>query len=318
MTVAGAMALLIGRAIDPVRYYWALIAAFVCFTGTTTVAETTRKGAARAGGTLIGLMASVVFAERTAGHLVATFTVIILAIFLAFYLQPVSYAGMIFFITIMIGQLYTLLHSFSPGLLVLRLKETVAGATVGIAVSVLVLPTRTRTVARTARRELFAGLRDVLLIAAEHTDGRRDPAGLLRAARVVDLRMRQYVLVTAPLLSSHQVGTGARMRRFGGDFAMLATRSRALAQALAAAPAQRTLVLPLRVLAGVCACEQSIAALDGASHAGPAVRMASAFAGDLVNLLTASDTGPAGPRTSRRADAQSLPGRSATGSPQGA
>ena len=50
-----------------------------------------------------------------------------LCIFFAFLLQPVFYSGMIFFITVMLGQLYTLLGTFSDELLALRLLETAGG-----------------------------------------------------------------------------------------------------------------------------------------------------------------------------------------------
>ena len=58
---------------------------------------------------------------------------------------------MIFFITLMLGQMYTLLNTFTDAVLVLRLEETAAGAAIGVAVSILVLPTGTRATARAAR-----------------------------------------------------------------------------------------------------------------------------------------------------------------------
>jgi len=154
------MAIVAGSALDSQRYYWAVIAAFVAFTGTTTVAETTRKATSRLAGTLIGLGFSIVLAEATAGHTTLALVVILVSLFLGFYLQRLSYGAMIFFITIMIGQLYSLLNEFSSGLLVLRLQETAIGAAIGIAVSLLLLPTGTRATARTARAALLQDLGD--------------------------------------------------------------------------------------------------------------------------------------------------------------
>ncbi len=166
--LAAALAIVAGSALDSQRYYWAVIAAFVAFTGTTTVAETTRKATSRLAGTLIGLGFSIVLAEATAGHTTLALVVILVSLFLGFYLQRLSYGAMIFFITIMIGQLYSLLNEFSSGLLVLRLQETAIGAAIGIAVSLLLLPTGTRATARTARAALLQGLGELLGNIATH------------------------------------------------------------------------------------------------------------------------------------------------------
>ena len=131
--LAGVLAIALGSLLSPTRYYWAVIAAFVTFTGTGTRSETFLKGSARIVGTLAGLVAAVALAHVTAGHAVAIFATILVSIFLAFYLVKVSYAAMTFFITILLGQLYTVIGTFSDQLLELRLGETAVGAVVGVA-----------------------------------------------------------------------------------------------------------------------------------------------------------------------------------------
>ena len=75
---------------------------------------------------------------------------------------------MIFFFTLMLGQMYTLLNTFTDAVLVLRLEETAAGAAIGVAVSVLVLPTGTRATARAARSGFLHQLADLLDGCADH------------------------------------------------------------------------------------------------------------------------------------------------------
>ena len=79
---------------------------------------------------------------------------------------------MIFFITLMLGQMYTLLNTFTDAVLVLRLEETAAGAAIGVAVSFLVLPTGTRATARAARAGFLRQLADLLEGCADHLRAR--------------------------------------------------------------------------------------------------------------------------------------------------
>jgi hypothetical protein len=62
----------------------------------------------------------------------------------------------------MLGQMYTLLNTFTDAVLVLRLEETAAGAAIGVVVSFLVLPTGTRATARAARAGFLRQLADLL------------------------------------------------------------------------------------------------------------------------------------------------------------
>jgi hypothetical protein len=121
VAVAAGLAILAGDTLSTHRYYWALIAVFVTFTGTATRAESTRKAIYRLLGTVCGLVVAMLLAHATAGHTFSILAVIVGSLFCGFYLMRISYAYMIFFITIMIGQLYTVLGEYSNELLVLRL-----------------------------------------------------------------------------------------------------------------------------------------------------------------------------------------------------
>ena len=133
--LAAALAIVAGEAISPQRYYWAVIAAFIAFTGASNTGETFQRSVARVAGThgrtgrrdRSGARDHGPPRSRRSPGLFA-------CIFLAFYVQQLSYAAMIFFITLMLGQMYTLLNTFTDAVLVLRLEETAAGAAIGVAV----------------------------------------------------------------------------------------------------------------------------------------------------------------------------------------
>ncbi|WP_329061187.1 FUSC family protein [Amycolatopsis sp. NBC_01480] len=233
--IAGGLAILVGKELSSARYYWAVLAAFIMFTGTATRTETFIKGFNRVLGTLVGLLASIGFAELTAGNTAAVLITICGAMFCGFYLLRLSYAYMIFFMTIMIGQLYTVLHEFSAGLLVLRLEETAAGAVVGLVVALLVTPLSTRDTVRTARDNLLTALGELLAAAAGRLDRKQSgPAADFDAlARALDHRFYQLALVARPLKRPILGGTNSpRLRHRISLYAALATHGRALAVAV--------------------------------------------------------------------------------------
>lgn len=166
--LAAALAILVGEAISPQRYYWAVITAFIAFTGASNTGETFQRGVARVAGTMAGLVGAIALAHLTTGHQVAAVAALFASIFLAFYVQQLSYAAMIFFITLLLGQMYTLLNTFTDAVLVLRLEETAAGAVIGVVVSIFVLPTGTRATARAARSGFLGQLADLMDGCGDH------------------------------------------------------------------------------------------------------------------------------------------------------
>lgn len=210
VAVAASLAIVAGEALSSQRYYWAVIAAFVAFTGTATATETVLKAVNRITGTLIGLVASVALAELTAGHVGAALGVVLVCLFLGFYLNKVSYAMMIFFITIVVGQPYSLLHEFQPGLLVLRLEETAIGGAIGVAVALLVLPISTQATALAAKRAFLDALATLLRHAAGQLANLDDQHDLVADTRDLDAALQQLLAVIRPLSRSLIFGSGAR------------------------------------------------------------------------------------------------------------
>ena len=222
VAVAGGLAILAGSALSPSRYYWAVIAAFVMFAGTATRTEAFVKGLNRVVGTMIGLIASVVFAEITAGSTAAVLTVIIGSMFLGFYLIRVSYLYMIFFVTVMVGQLYSVLHEFSTDLLVLRLEETAIGATIGFLVALVVMPLSTKDTIRSARDAVLNALAELLDAAADRRD-------LDAPSRTLDTKLWQLSLVARPFIQTVPGGNvSPRTRHRLALYASLGMHARAL------------------------------------------------------------------------------------------
>ncbi|MBB4683403.1 FUSC family protein [Amycolatopsis jiangsuensis] len=231
--LAGALAILVGKELSDTRYYWAVLAAFIMFTGTATRTETFIKGFNRVLGTLLGLLASIGMAELTAGSTAAVLATICACMFFGFYLIRISYACMIFFLTIMLGQLYSALNEFSAGLLVLRLEETAAGAAVGLLVALVVTPLSTRDTVRQARDNLLGALGELLSAAATRLGRAPGESDFDALARTLDHRLYQLALVARPLTRPVLGGTTSpRLRHRLSLYAALATHGRALAVAM--------------------------------------------------------------------------------------
>jgi len=157
MTLAVAAACVLGSLVSRQRFYWAVIATFITFTGANTSGEQVRKALWRVLGTLIGIVVGSLLVDVVGGHAYASVAIILAALFIGFYLMRISYAFFVVAVTVMVSQLYQDLGEFSDSLLRLRLEETAIGAGVAVAVVVLVVPLRTHRVIRLAlRRELEA------------------------------------------------------------------------------------------------------------------------------------------------------------------
>ncbi|MEO6525549.1 MAG: FUSC family protein [Gemmatimonadaceae bacterium] len=139
-TVAVGLSIVAGRAISSTRWYWAVLAAFVVFIRATTLGETLSRAWQRILGTVLGVAAGWGVAMLVGRHTWEALGIGLVAVFFAYYLMRISYTGMIVFFTIALSLLYGTMGRALPGLLELRIAETLAGAVIGVAVSALVLP----------------------------------------------------------------------------------------------------------------------------------------------------------------------------------
>ncbi|OOC02882.1 hypothetical protein B0293_30435 [Amycolatopsis azurea DSM 43854] len=144
--VGGGLAVLGGELVSSQRWYWAVLTVFVVFIGSSTAGATFVKGVRRLGGTLIGIVGGLVLALLVSGSAPATLALILVCVFGMVYMARVSQVIMAFFITSMLGLLYSLLGTFSIEVLWIRVAETAVGAAAGVLAAVVIVPVRTRAV----------------------------------------------------------------------------------------------------------------------------------------------------------------------------
>jgi uncharacterized membrane protein YccC len=140
--IAAALAIISGELVSPNRWYWAAFAAYVMFQGTRSRGESIAKGVQFMTGTVAGVVIGALAATLLSGHPLFTMVAIVIAVFLAFQANLAAYGVMIFWITIILGLVFGMLGYFAPEFLLLRLKETAAGAVCGLIVASFVLVRR--------------------------------------------------------------------------------------------------------------------------------------------------------------------------------
>ncbi|MCD2195501.1 FUSC family protein [Actinomycetospora endophytica] len=223
IALAGGLSIALGDALSGQRWYWAVLACFLAFTGTATAAETIRKGMQRTVGTVVGVVVALVVVPLLGHSTVISLVVILLAIFVGFYLFRVSYTCLAFAITIMIAELYELLGTYSEGLLALRVGETALGAVIGGVVAVSFLPTSATCALEAARARLAEELRAATVDVAAVLHGRGATAGedggpvdLHARVRSLDFAIHQLALIGVPLSLRTAPGSGARKDAVSG------------------------------------------------------------------------------------------------------
>lgn len=234
IALAGALAIALGDALSGQRWYWAVLACFLAFTGTATAAETVRKAAQRTVGTLVGVVVALVVVPWLGHSTAVSLTVILVAIFVGFYLFRVSYTSLAFAVTVIVAELYELLGTYSGGLLALRVEETALGAVIGGVVAVSFLPITAVRAERAARARLAEELRAATTDVAAVVAGTATGVDLHARARALDAAVHQLALIGVPLSLRFAPG-GARRRptiarRLAG-WVRCAVRVRALVEA---------------------------------------------------------------------------------------
>ena len=142
LLVAAVLAITVSMLIDPERWFWGVLAALVMLFGTSSTADAIGKGARRVIGTAAALPIGFALAAITQAAPLAAIICLLAAMFLQQYLADVAYGWSIFFLTLFLYLLFALTGAAAEQTLEIRLLQTAAGAAVGIAVALLVLPTR--------------------------------------------------------------------------------------------------------------------------------------------------------------------------------
>ncbi|MEU6641748.1 FUSC family protein [Saccharomonospora sp. NPDC046836] len=210
--VAGSLAVIGGELVSPQRWYWAVLTVFVVFLGTASAGATLVKGARRLGGTLVGIFAGAVCALLVTGNTVATVVLILVCVFGTTLFARVSQTAMAFFITTMLGLLYSLLGTFSLEVLGVRLAETVVGAGAGILAAVVIMPVGTRAVMLDDVATALDRLHEFSTQAEALLSGREN-VNVIELSRQLDRAVEQVRTTVEPL--THPINLRHARRDYG-------------------------------------------------------------------------------------------------------
>ncbi|MFC9279349.1 FUSC family protein [Streptomyces collinus] len=209
VAVGSALAIAGGELLSAQRWYWAVLTCWIVFINTTSTGEILVKGYRRLLGTVLGVVAGILLAGLVGHHTWTAFALVLLFVFAMFYTAPLSYTLMSFFVTAMLGLLYTLLNTYSMSVLVLRVEETALGAACGVIAAAVVLPIHTDRRTDELLVAVLDKLADVTRTAVDQLSGGVS-ADLVDRARDLDQALADLRAATQPL--THPI-TPLRSRR---------------------------------------------------------------------------------------------------------
>ncbi|GAA1456444.1 FUSC family protein [Williamsia maris] len=209
VAIATSVATVLGELVSPNRWYWAVLSAFVVFTGTSTRGEILTRAGHRIVGTVAGVFAGVVLAALVGHRPPVQLALIVVCVFCAFYLVTIANGLLVFFVTVLLAMLYGLLGTFSVAVLELRIAETCVGAAVGIGAAYFILPIRTR---ETVREKVDSYLDTLDEVISESIDSVLEPGSgvdLVPVSRRLDTALQELQTSAKPL----GMGPTSRARR---------------------------------------------------------------------------------------------------------
>lgn len=209
VAVGSSLAIVGGEFLSAQRWYWAVLTCWIVFINTASTGEILVKGYRRLVGTVLGVVAGIGLAGLVGHHTWTAFGLVLLFVFAMFYSAPLSYTLMSFFVTAMLGLLYTLLNTYSLDVLVLRVEETALGAVCGVIAAAVVLPVHTHRRTDELLVKTLDRLADVTRAAVDQLSG-APPVDLVEKARDLDQALADLRAAVQPL--THPI-TPLRSRR---------------------------------------------------------------------------------------------------------
>jgi hypothetical protein len=209
VAVATSAATILGELISPDRWYWAVLTAFLVFTGVSTRGEILTRAGHRIVGTIAGVLAGVLLASLVGGHPPLEIILLVVCVFCAFYLVTVAYAWLTFFVTVLLAMLYGLLGDFSIRVLELRIVETAAGGLVGIASAYLIFSTGTRATLVEKMTDYLDRMIDLIDAGIDSIVAPGGKTDLVAETRRLDNALQSVITAGKPL----QIGPEVRSRR---------------------------------------------------------------------------------------------------------
>ena len=140
---AGLLAGSMGYALSPDRSFWAIVAVFIAFFGIASRGHAIYKMLQRMAGTCLGVLICAVVGQWLGAHGLLAITAILICVFFWSYFIQTNYGVGVLFITLIVGLVYGALGTPLAPLLTLRIEETIAGLLGSLAITVLLMPTRT-------------------------------------------------------------------------------------------------------------------------------------------------------------------------------
>ncbi|MDJ0393474.1 FUSC family protein [Rhodococcus sp. G-MC3] len=231
VAVATSAATILGEIISPDRWYWAVLTAFLVFTGASTRGEILSRAGHRVVGTIAGVLAGVVLSALVGNNQPVQVVLLVVCVFFAFYLVTVAYALLSFFITVMLAMLYGLLGTFSIGVLELRIYETAAGGLVGIASAYFIFSTGTRSTMTSKVDDYLDQMTSIIDSSIASVVEPGTETHLVTDMRKLDNALKDLVAAGKPL----ELGPTARTRRGAKRLLRIMTVSNRSSHALARA-----------------------------------------------------------------------------------
>lgn len=141
--LAAAIAVAIGDLVSTDRSFWAVVAVYIAFFGVASRSHAVYKSAQRVFGTVVGAGICALIGHTLGVHIGVSIATILVCVFFWSYFIQANYALGVLFITMLVGLVYGAIGDPLGPILVLRLKETLAGVAGAVAIAVLFLPART-------------------------------------------------------------------------------------------------------------------------------------------------------------------------------
>ena len=175
------LALLVAGLVSTSLQYWAAMPAFQALSGTD--GDRPKTTALRLVGTVVGAGAAFGLALATGHSPIVAIIVLAVSAFFMSSLRPVASTWTAFWQTVLLATAYDLLSPLDAEAVQVRVVETLIGAGIAILISVVILPTRTRS-------RVLTGMADVLAAAQSATQDSvqriMDPAAVAPAPLVDD------------------------------------------------------------------------------------------------------------------------------------
>ncbi|WP_399144910.1 FUSC family protein [Streptomyces sp. MK7] len=301
VALGSALAIAGGEFLSAQRWYWAVLTCWLVFINTSSTGEILVKGYRRLLGTVLGVVAGIVLAGLVGPHTWTALALVLLFVFAMFYTAPLSYTLMSFFVTAALGLLYTLLHTYSLAVLVLRIEETALGAACGIIAAAVVLPVRTDRRTNELLVTVLDRLADVTAAAVDQLSG-APAADLLDLSRDLDQALGDLRSAVQPL--THPI-TPLRARRNTAQYllALLETcayHARSLAATAELLPTHPSIAADPRLREVCRRITGNIAVLT--AHVADEHATAPVETGPSIASLLGTDGTPATPRYGRVTD----------------